>query len=162
MVGHEQGSRSGTSAAGNVLALSSITVGLGALKQLVLAGSNVLLLASPGTQDGGLQGTTVREGEGPWADQGNVVDGTQVDGGLLLGLTSRQEGHASNGGGNGAAQSLHGGQSDLLWGVLLGRLTGGDHVGLQQSTLQVDVVVAQGLVDGGQDGLGDLLGAVQI
>lgn len=64
----------------------------GALDELVLAGSDVLLLASPCAEHGSLQGTTVREGQSPWADQRNLVDGAQVDGGLLLGLTTRQEG----------------------------------------------------------------------
>lgn len=66
---------------------------LRALKKLSLTGSDVLLLASPCAQHRGLKGTTVGEGKGPWAAQRNIVDGAQVDGGLLLRLTTRQEGH---------------------------------------------------------------------
>lgn len=36
------------------------------------------------------------------------------------------------------------------------------HVGFEESPLQVDVVVRQGLVDGSQDFLGDVLTALQV
>jgi len=56
-----------------------------------------------------------------------------------------------DGGGDGAAQGGDGGHGDLLGAVLLGAgVAGGHHVGLQQGPLQVDVVVAQRLVDGRQ------------
>lgn len=41
-------------------------------------------------------------------------------------------------------------------------MAGGDHVGLEQSALQVDVVVRQGLVDGSQHLLGDVLATLQV
>lgn len=41
-------------------------------------------------------------------------------------------------------------------------MSGSDHVGLEQGTLQVDVVVRQGLVDRSQDLLGNVLAALQI
>lgn len=63
------------------------------LDVLVLAGLAVLLLASPGLQCGGLQGPAEGEGEGPGPVQRAVVDGVEVDCGLLLALTARQEGH---------------------------------------------------------------------
>ena len=73
----------------------------GPLHELILAGLAVLLLASPGLECGGLQGAAVGEGEGPGPVQGTLVDGIQVDGGLLLTLTARQEGHAWSSGGGG-------------------------------------------------------------
>lgn len=61
----------------------------GSLDKLLLAGLAVLLLAPPGFQCGGLQGPAEREGEGPGFAQGTLVNGAQIDGGLLLALASR-------------------------------------------------------------------------
>lgn len=48
-----------------------------------------------------------------------------------------------------ASQSGHCGHGDLLWGELLGAgVSSSDHVGLQQCSLQVHMVIRQGLVDG--------------
>lgn len=41
-------------------------------------------------------------------------------------------------------------------------MSGGNHVGLEQGALQVDVVVGQGLVDGSQDLLSNVLAALQV
>lgn len=41
-------------------------------------------------------------------------------------------------------------------------MSGGDHVGLEQSALQVDMVVRQGLVDSSQDLLSDVLATLQV
>lgn len=41
-------------------------------------------------------------------------------------------------------------------------MAGGDHVGLEQGALQVDVVVGQSLVNGGQDLLRHVLAALQV
>lgn len=41
-------------------------------------------------------------------------------------------------------------------------MSGSDHVGLQEGTLQVDVVVGQSLVHCGQDLLSHVLGALQV
>ncbi len=41
-----------------------------------------------------LQGTTVGEGERPGLAAGVLVDGVQVEGGVLLGLATGQEGDA--------------------------------------------------------------------
>ncbi len=41
-------------------------------------------------------------------------------------------------------------------------MSGSHHVGLEQGALQVDVVVGQGLVDGSQDLLSDVLAALQV
>lgn len=110
-----------------------------------------------------LKSTAVAEGKRPWLLALELVDGIEVDGRLLLGLTSRQEGDASDGSGDSAVQGGDGGPRDLLGGVLLGaRLTSSHHVGLQEGALEEHVVVVQGLVDGGQNGLSDLLCSVQV
>lgn len=41
-------------------------------------------------------------------------------------------------------------------------MSGSNHVGLEQGALQVDVVVGQGLVDGSQHLLSDVLAALQV
>lgn len=64
------------------------------LDVLLLAGFAVLRLAPPGLQGRGLQGAAEGEGEGPGPVQGALVHGVQVDGGLLLALAARQEGHS--------------------------------------------------------------------
>jgi hypothetical protein len=61
-----------------------------ALKELILASLDILLLSTPCSQDGSLQSTTVWEGQSPWS-LWLVVDGVQVDGSFLLRLTARQE-----------------------------------------------------------------------
>jgi len=150
-------------AASLVLALASKTISLGTLQELGLGSGNILWLATPCTEDGCLESTTVAEGKRPWLLGLELVDGIEVDGRLLLGLTSRQEGDASDGSGDSAVQGGDGGQRDLLSGVLLGaRLTSGHHVGLQEGALEEHVVVVEGLVNGGQNGLCDLLCSVQV
>ena len=58
----------------------------------LLGSLQVLLLPTPGLQGRGLQGSAIGEGQGPWLQQGALVDCVEVDGCLLLTLTSRQEG----------------------------------------------------------------------
>lgn len=41
-------------------------------------------------------------------------------------------------------------------------MSSGNHVGFEQGTLQIDVVVGQGLVDGSQDLLSDVLTTLQV
>ena len=61
-----------------------------------------------------------------------------------------------NGGRDSPAEGSDSGHSVLLVGGLLTGSTSSDHVGLQQSTLQQQVVVLDGLVGGSQNLLGDL------
>lgn len=62
-----------------------------------------------------------------------------------------------------AAQGSNSGHCDLLVAVFVGAgVSSSDHVGLEQGTLQVDMVVRQGLVDRSQDLLGNVLAALQI
>ena len=64
---------------------------LSALDELLLSSEHVLGLAGPCAEHGGLEGTSVAEGEGPWPLQVNGVDGVQVHWRLFLRLTTRQE-----------------------------------------------------------------------
>lgn len=110
-----------------------------------------------------MKGAAVAKGKSPWLASGKGVDSIKVDGSVFFRLSTRQESDTSNCGWHSPLQSSDGGLGDLLWGVLsLARLASSDHVGLEKGTLQVDVMVVQGLVDGSQDGLSDFLGSVQI
>jgi len=48
-----------------ILAEGSLTVGLSTLEQLLLASLDVVILATPCTEDGSLEGATKAEGKGP-------------------------------------------------------------------------------------------------
>lgn len=140
--------------------------------------------ALPGCQSRGLECTAIGEGQLPGAMEGHLVDGVQVEGGLLLTLASRQEANPWNShrtehdtcsmfagkprfvrergwcfltltwhsGGDSAPQSSHCSHGDLLRGVLCGAgVSSCDHVGFQQSALQVHVVIRESLVHSSQD-----------
>ena len=128
-------------------------------EQLLLCRGNLVCLACPGLQYRSLQCTAIAEGESPWLTQrlGAPVDGVQMDGGILLRLTARQEGDAGDGRGYGALQGCDGGPGYINGAVLLSRvrLAGGDHVGFEKGTLQEDVVVSKGLVLEGQHLMGN-------
>ena len=95
VVSDEQGLSAGRSSGSTaVLTHGGLTVGLGALHELSLTLGDVLLLAGPRLEHGGLQGAAVAEGECPGFPAGVFVDGVQIHGGLLLRLTTRQEGDA--------------------------------------------------------------------
>lgn len=73
-----------------------------------------------------------------------------------MGLTGDCRRHSSAQG----SDSCH---RDLLITVLVrAGVSGGDHVGLEQGALQVNVVVGQGLVDGSKDLLSNVLAALQV
>ena len=61
----------------------------GSLDVFFLGSLQVLLLSTPGLQGRGLQGSAIREGQGPRLQQVALVDGAEVDGCLLLTLASR-------------------------------------------------------------------------
>ena len=110
-----------------------------------------------------LESTAVAEGKTPRFAAGVGVDGVQVNGRLLLGLTARKESDSSNRGRNSPLESGDGGFGNFFRCVLgLARLSGSYHVRLQESAFQEDVMIVEGLVDGSQDGLGDFLGAIQV
>lgn len=80
----------------------------------------------------------------------------QTDNILCIQLTRNCRGHS-------AAQGSHGCHCNLLVAVLVGaRVSGGNHVGLEQGALQVHMVVGQSLVDGSKDLLSDVLAPLQV
>ena len=107
---------------------------------------------------------TVPKAEGPRpGDSLDLVDGAQVDRGLLLRLTAGEEDHSWNSCRNRPAESSHGGLGDLLGGGPLGAVDArSDHVGLEQGALQEDVVIVESLVSSCQNGFGDLLTSIKI
>ncbi|XP_025209304.1 uncharacterized protein LOC112604485 [Theropithecus gelada] len=60
--------------AGGVLSLTGKAVGQGSLDVLLLCSLQVLLLPTPGLQGRGLQGSAIREGQGPGLQQGAGYD----------------------------------------------------------------------------------------
>lgn len=67
---------------------------LGPVAESFLCSCLVGRFALPGCKSRGLECTAKREGQLPGATEGHLVDGTQVDGGLLFTLASRQEADA--------------------------------------------------------------------
>lgn len=86
-----------------------------------------------------------------------------MDGSVLFGLTTGQEGDAGHCGGHSPREGGDGGNGHLLRSEFLSALlASSDHVRLEQRALQVHVVVAQGLVHERQHGLRHLLSAIQV
>jgi len=148
----------------SVFTNSGFTICLGALEQLGLASLDLVVLASPGTEDRGLEGAAIRESECPrLLGSGAGVNGVKVNGGIFLSLATRKEGNAGNGSRHGPAEGGDGGDGNLFWGVFLGALLASSyHVGLEESTFQVNVVVVESLVHECQYSLSNFLGALQV
>lgn len=147
-----------------VLADGGFTVGSGALQEFSLTSLDLVVLATPGPEDGGLEGAAIGEGQGPrLLGGGALVDSVEVDSGVFLSLATGKESDAGNGSGHGTGEGGDGGLGNLLRGVLGGALgTGGYHVGLQEGSFEVYVVVVEGLVDEGKDSLSHLLGSIEV
>jgi len=142
-----------------VLAQLSIRVGLGSLEEGLLGSREVIAISLPSIQSAGLEGSSVREREAPWLREVGSIHGIQVSRSLFLRLSSRKEHDAGNGGRDGSLENGDGGSGDLFGSdrLVFGRgVAGGDHVGLEQSSLQQDLVVMQSLDDDRQDSLGGL------
>lgn len=121
----------------------------------VLSLLDVFFLTIPGLDDGVLEGSSVREREGPGGlDGGDLVHGVEVKGGFFFRLTAGQEHDTGDSRGDGSAQSSDSQFSDFS-GADVGSVgessTGGDHVGLQEDTFKIDVVIRKGLEDGSID-----------
>jgi len=107
-----------------------------------------------------LEGSSVREGETPGGlDGGQLVHGVEVQSGFFFTLTTGQEHDTGDGRGDGSAQSSDSQFSDFS-GADVGSVgesgTGGDHVGLQEDTFKINVVISEGLEDGSINSLGGL------
>ncbi|KAF7071314.1 hypothetical protein CFC21_076678 [Triticum aestivum] len=121
-------------------------VGLGTQQQRLLRRLDVLRPAAPRLEARVLQRPGVGEGDVPRV--GPLVHGVEVERGLHLGLPSRQEHDAGDGGRHAAAEELEGVVGDLLrCGPVLALGAGGDHAGFEQDALEHDVVLGH-LVEG--------------
>lgn len=90
----------------------------------------------------------------------DLVHFIKVSSGFTFTLTTGQEHDTGDCWGNSSGQSSDGSLSDFLSADLsfVGvRSTGGNHVGLQEGTFKINVVVAQGLIDSSEDSFSDLL-----
>lgn len=128
-----------------------------------LSAFQIRVLALPSFQNGSLQRASVRERQRPRLLSFVLVDGVQIDAGVHFRLTSGQEDDSGHSSGQSTLQSGHRSASDLLRADLLrARLSGRDHVRLQQRPLQIDVVIGQRFVNVRQHLFGHLLTTVQI
>jgi len=121
---------------------------------------DVFFLTIPGLDAGVLEGSSVREGETPRSlDGGQLVHGVEVQSGFFFTLTAGQEHDTGDSRGDGSAQSSDSQFSDFS-GADIGSVgesgTGGDHVGLQEDTFKINVVIREGLEDSSIDFLGGL------
>lgn len=66
----------------------------GPVGESLLRSCLVCCFALPGCKSRGLECPAIREGQLPGAMEGHLVDGIQVEGGLLLTLAPRQEADA--------------------------------------------------------------------
>lgn len=147
----------------SVLSNGSLSVGLAPLEEGSLGGTNVGLVSLPDLEHSRLEGTTVREGHGPGPEGGHLVDGVQVHGGLLLALSSGEEGDSSHSGGHGPLEGSHCRLGNIVGRVLLGAVSAGaDHVGLEEGSLEVEAVELAPGVSGGEDALSGGNGGGQI
>ena len=164
MVCHKQALRSGTGRVfSGILAQSCQTVATSAMEQGVLRGLDVLFLPLPRLQHARLEGTAVGERQPPGLGGLVGVDGVEVDGGDDLRLASGEEGDPGDGHGEGALECGDGRGRHVLGGVLLGAADSREHhVGLEEGALEVDVVVAESLVDGRQSPLGGVDAGLEV
>lgn len=108
-----------------------------------------------------LKSSSVRERQSPWSsDILELVHGVQLNRSLLLTLSSGQEDDSDQSGDNSSGESDNGSGGNLLGGnrglVGEGR-TWGDHVGLQQASLEEDVLLLESSENGRENLLGDFL-----
>ena len=141
-----------------------MAVGGGTLEKDSLGGVNILDLSLPGLEHGFLESATVGESESPGLlDTFHGVHGIEVKGSILLRLATREEAHDGDCGDESARKSADGGPCDLFRGFTVGAFSaGGDHVRLEHASLEEEVMVEHGLLDSGEDTLGNLSASVNI
>jgi len=128
--------------ASNELAKLRHAVLLGAAGENGLRLVLLRVITGPGLKDGVLQGAGVGEGHVPGV--GRLVHGVEVQGGVKLRETAREEHNTSSGGGNARLKHAEGGVSDLLRSVALRAISAGaNHGRLEQHALKGDVVVSK-------------------
>ncbi|KAF7024954.1 hypothetical protein CFC21_037212 [Triticum aestivum] len=122
----------------------------------------VLRLAGPGLEGALLEGTPEGEGQVPGLLGLELVHGVQVQGRLLLTLSTGEEDNGGDGSRDGPLEGADGVLSNHLRGHLLGVGSRGDHVGLQEGALKEDMLVVEGLVAGSKDDLSHVSTAVNV
>ncbi|CAM0884206.1 unnamed protein product [Alopecurus aequalis] len=137
-------------------------VSLAPRQERLLGLLQVLLLAGPGLEGALLEGTPEGEGQEPRLLGLELVHGVQVQGRLLLALSTREEDNGRHGRGDGPLEGAGGVLGDDLIGNLLGVGSRGNHVGLQEGTLKENVLVVEGLVAGSKDHLSHVGTAVDV
>ena len=148
---------------GDVLSLAGFRVGLGPGEEGLLSGLDILLLAVPRLEGGGLVGAAKGKGHGPGSDTVDAVDGVEEDAGVLLGEAATEEGDAGHGGRDGSLQGLDGQAGDVRGGRLLGAVDASHcHGGLEQGPLEQDAALLQLLVGDGHDALLDGGGGLNV
>lgn len=141
-----------------VLTHGSESVGLCALEEDGLCGLSVLYLTCPCFEDTSLKGTSVRESESPRSgDLLDLVHSIEVKRSIFLRLSSGKESHSGECGGDSSAESADGGPGDLTVG---GRCSipfrsRGDHVGLEEASLNDEVMGEHLSHHAGEDALRD-------
>lgn len=136
------------------------TVGLSSSLEDFLSLLDVFFLTIPGLDARVLKGSSVREGETPRSlDGGQLVHGVEVQSGFFFTLTTGQEHDTGDSRRDGSAQSSDSQFSDFS-GADAGSVgesgTRGDHVGLQEDTFKINVVISEGLEDSSINSLGGL------
>lgn len=126
--------------------------------ECLLSSGNVLSLALPSLEGGGLKGAAVREREGPWASDGSdLVHFVEVESGLLLRLSTREEHDSAKGRWDSSGEGAHGVPGNLFSGGLNWALSSlSDHVRLEEATLEEHVVLIERLHASGENALSDL------
>lgn len=141
-----------------VLTLGSQRVHLGPVHEHLLGELHVLGLSLPRLKHRCLQRPSVGKAQLPRLALRHVVDGVQVVSGGYLRLTPGQEHDSRHGRGDGPPQSSYGRLGNLCGRGLSNKVVAaGNHVGFQESSLQVYVMVAEGFVDRSQNFFGDFL-----
>ena len=138
-----------------VLAKLGLRVHTSTVQENLASLREVVSVATPRLEGGGLKSTSIREGEVPRTrSSGRDVHSGEVFGSLNFRETTGQEGDSGDRSREGTSKSDGGEVANLLGGGLLARFsTGNNHVGLQEHALEDDAVLLEGSGDSGPDAL---------
>ncbi len=131
-----------------------------------LSGGDIFFLAAPDIERRGLQSASIREGEFP-RRVADLVDRIEVSGGVLIGLSARQERDRRHAGGDASFEAEESCFGDFFDSGLLRALgAGDDHVGFKDRAFEMDVLHAQIAIGDVEHGFGcfeagvDIVGAI--
>lgn len=119
---------------------------LGTLDEFLLSSRDLLGFSTPSAEDGCLECASVAEGQSPWFLAREFIDRVKVYRSFLLGLASAEEGDTGDRRRYRAAKCCDGSSGDFHGrSFLRAALSGRDHVRLEKSTLEIDMVVSERL-----------------